>query len=509
MTTQQLHIEGAVAPVNAPNWENRTIFTGDNLEVLRRMNTGSVDLVYLDPPFNSKKQWNAPIGSKGAQMGFKDTWTLSDIDLQWHDQLEVMNPALHDVIRAARHAGGDSTMSYLLMMSVRLLELHRVLKPTGSIYLHCDDAESHGLKLMMDTIFGRDKFRNEIIWKRHSGHYGAGYYGRITDRLLFYGDCPVRDEVALPVKETRNKKHTDERGEYYLTYIQGPGISQGKSGEEWRGWSPTKFGRHWAVPTARLKDTYGEWIAENVIPGYEKLDDLMDRLDALDGAGMIVWTSTGNPQIKRYTASRRRLAPPDLWDDIVGIGLASKEKVGYPTQKPLSLLERIIKASSNEGDVVLDPFCGCATTAVAAEELGRQWVGIDYSDQAYKLVEERLEQRFLEGKLDLYDFKVIQRFADPAHPKFVGPLERTDLGSLPPYKSHKSSLYVEQDGHCNLCGMWFDAGNLSVDHIIPRKHGGTDHRDNLQLLCRACNSKKGERNWESVKADYFAGRRQR
>ena len=166
--------------------KNRTIFTGDNLRVLRGINSESIDLVYLDPPFNSKKQWSAPIGSKAAGAAFKDTWTLSDIDLQWHDQIRAANPGLHDVILAARAAGGDSTMSYLLMMAPRLLELKRVLKDTGSIYLHCDPTESHSLKLMLDTVFGRDNFRNELIWGYNKPRPATKQFVKNHDVILFY-----------------------------------------------------------------------------------------------------------------------------------------------------------------------------------------------------------------------------------------------------------------------------------------------------------------------------------
>ena len=169
--------------------------------------------------------------------------------------------------------------------------------------------------------------------------------------------------------------------------------------------------------------------------------------------------------------------------------------MGYPTQKPVALLERIVLASSNEGDVVLDPFVGCATTPIAAEKHGRQWLGIDYSEKAIELVEHRLAEQ-----LGLASTLAIHRTDIP---------RRTDLGDLPHYKTHKTALYVEQEGTCNLCLVWFEAANLSVDHIVPRKKGGTDHKDNLQLLCRACNSRKGDRTWESIKADYFKGRRQR
>ena len=377
---------------------HRTIFEGDNLEMLRGFNSGSVGLIYLDPPFNSKREWNAPIGSKAAEASFKDTWTLDDVDLEWHDQLAVTNPALHDVIRAARGACGDGTMSYLLMMSVRLLELYRVLKDNGSIYLHCDPTESHSLKLMMDTIFGRDQFRNEIIWSYGLGGSSSRYFSKKHDTLLFYtkGD------------------------DYYFDKPQVRATSQMMKGK-------------------------------------------------LKGA-------------------------TDVWP-IPSLNNMSKERVGYPTQKPVSLLERILLASSSIDDLVLDPFCGCGTALIAAQKHNRRWVGIDYSAKAAELVERRLRD----------ELGIDENLVNPAA---VIP-SRTDLGDLPHYKTHKTALYLEQDGYCNLCGVWFSKGNLSVDHIVSRKKGGTDEKRNLHLLCRECNSRKGTRTWESIQADYFGGRRAR
>ena len=415
------------------NFKNRTIFTGDNLPVLRGINSGSIDLVYIDPPFNSKREWNAPIGSKAAGAGFKDTWTLSDVDLEWHDQLAVLNPALYDVIRAARGVGGDSLMSYLLSKSVRLMELHRVLKPTGSIYLHCDQTAVHSLKMTMDAIFGAENFRNDIIWHYQSGTASANRFGRKHDNILYYqvGPGATHNRIGKPVANPARYDQVDEHGRKFM------------------------WGGNWSKTLKRGTIKY--YLDEGAT-----CDD--------------VWTWVQESQFQQLNSQ-------------------SKERVGFPTQKPRVLLERIIQASSNEGDVVFDGYIGCSTTAVAAENLGRQWGGADFSKKAFELVDLRMVD-----ELGLPAGLPIHRTDIP---------KRTDLGDLPPYKTHKTALYVEQEGTCNLCLIWFDAGNLSVDHIVPRKKGGTDHKDNLQLLCRSCNSKKGDRTWESVKADYFKGRRQR
>ena len=173
------------------NWSNRTMWTGDNLEIMRGMNSGTVDLIYLDPPFNSNRNYSAPIGSEAAGAAFKDTWTLDDVDLAWHGEIAEQEPALYSIIGAARQAHGAGMQSYLIMMAARLLEMRRLLKPTGSIWLHCDDTASHWLRVIMDSLVGKAAFRNTVIWKRTGNHNDAGRFGRTTDHLLFYG-APIQ-----------------------------------------------------------------------------------------------------------------------------------------------------------------------------------------------------------------------------------------------------------------------------------------------------------------------------
>ena len=464
---------------------NRTIFTGDNLHVLRGLNSDTVDLIYLDPPFNSNRDYAAPVGSKAAGAAFKDTWELSDIDLADHELLEHDHPALHAAILGAQQTAGDSTMSYLLMMAPRLLEMKRVLKDTGSIYLHCDPTESHYLKMVMDAIFGRGNFQAEITWKRTSAHNDSKTFGNITDSILFYSPEDINvDAVRLPLNETHLKRAyrlEDDRGTYGLWILTGPNSGKRNPMSEtmrpWRGYDPTTKNRVWAVPTARMAGTYGEWIADNLIPGYDKIVGIHDRLEALDNAGLLVFSPDGEPKIKRYLEANRGQVPSNLWDDIPKVG--RKERTGYPTQKPLALLERIIKASSNPGDVVLDPFCGCATAGIAAEKQGRRWVGIDLGAKAMEMTERRLRK-----DLGLMADLAIHRTDQP---------HRTDLGKLPPPSSHKSDLWGKQHGLCAGCGEFFQQSGTAVDHIVPKSKGGHDHISNLQVLCTGCNSSKGNR----------------
>ena len=384
----------------ATNWANRTVWTADCLYVLRGMNSESVDLIYLDPPFNSKANYAAPIGSKAAGAAFKDTWSLSDVDAEWINLMEAKHAALHRVLLAAMD---DSDKSYLAYMAARLLEMRRVLKATGSIYLHCDPTMSHYLKLVMDAIFGRKAFRNEVIWCYRGGGVPRRDFARKHDTILRYSPGQPTfnvDAVRIPFSEDS---------------------------------------------TERLQYTARSFRASATYDSYRP-----------------------NPKGKH----------PEDWWPMQPIMPSSKERTGYPTQKPLTLLERIIRASSNDGDIVLDPFCGCATTMVAAETLGREWAGVDLSPKAAELVRHRLADHH--GVFG----QIVERSDVPL---------RTDLGKLPQPKVHKTVLYGEQGGDCAGCGEHFKPQHLEVDHIIAQAKGGTDHMENLQLLCGHCNRTKGDR----------------
>ena len=453
------------------------------------MNSECVDLIYLDPPFNSNRNYAAPIGSEAAGAAFKDTWTLSDVDEAWHGEIADREPAIYAIIDAARQSHGKAMKSYLIMMAVRLLELRRVLKPTGSIYLHCDPTASHYLKLLMDAVFGASKFRNEVIWKRTAGRSDGKQFGRVHDVLLFYAGRGTvwnrqytEHSPAYVEKAYRNK---DERGLWRSADLTASGVRHGESGELWRGIHPGAVGRHWNTPTQGGMSDF--IVNKGLIPGWpESYPTVQDRLDALDAAGLIHWPERGRmPSLKRYLESTTGVAVEDVFTDIGKLEASATEKIGYPTQKPLALLERIIAASSNEGDVVFDPFCGCATACIAAEKLGRQWVGIDISSKAAELVQARLRK-----EIGLF-WQGIHRTDIP---------QRTDLGELPNYRTHKHSLYGKQEGRCVGCLTLFPFRNMTADHIIPQSKGGSDHLENLQLLCNACNSMKGAGSQEVVVA---------
>ena len=463
------------------NFQNRTLFENDNLPILRALDADTVDLIYLDPPFNSNQDYAAPIGSEAAGAAFRDTWTLSDVNEAEHGELADREPALYAAIHAAGLTHGKSMKSYLIMMGLRMLEMRRALKETGSIYLHCDPTASHYLKLLMDAVFGRDNFRNEVVWKRTSAHNDPGRFGRIHDILLYYvkgegATWNAQYEAHDPEYVKKYYRNKDVRGRYSASDLTASGTRQGESGQSWRNIDPTTAGNHWRPPRT---GAYAEYIEKRFIPNYRQITSVHDRLDILNEADLIYWPNNGTmPRLKRYLDASQGRALQDIIVEVKGPG--TKERTGYPTQKPLALLERIIKASSNSGDIVLDPFCGCATTCIAAEKLGRQWVGIDISPRAVELVRYRLERELGLDEREGLLGTVIHRTDIPR------PSER-----LPNYRTHKHTLYGQQEGLCNGCRTHFPFRNMTVDHIVAQSQGGSDHLENLQLLCNFCNSVKG------------------
>ncbi len=462
-----------------PNWINRTLWTGDNLDVMRGMNSDSVDLIYLDPPFNSNRLYAAPIGSEAAGAAFKDTWTLSDVDDAWHGEVAERHPAMYRVIDAAGLTHGDSMKSYLIMMAVRLLEMRRLLKSTGSLYLHCDPTASHYLKTLLDAVFGNDNFRSEIVWKRTSAHSSARRFGPAHDMLIFYSKSEkyTWNRVFQPYDQSYVNsfyRYTDAHGRYRVGDLTGAGVRRGESGASWRGHDPTIKGRHWAPPR--------RFPGGDAVPA-----GVLDALDYLDGIGRIHWPSRagGVPGFKRYLNEMQGMVAQDVITDIPPVSPKSRELTGYPTQKPLALLQRIIEASSNEGDMVLDPFCGCATTLVAADRLGRQWAGIDLSETAVRLVKMRLSKE----SESLGPVHVYARSDIPI---------RADMGDAPDYRTQKHLLYGRQEGKCAGCLELFPFRNMTIDHIVARARGGSDYLPNLQLLCGACNSTKGAGTQEAL-----------
>ena len=316
---------------------------------------------------------------------FQDIWRWeSDVHEDWIARIEDDYPALSAVIESTRRAHSEAMAAYLVYMAIRIIEMRRVLKTTGNMYLHCDPTASHYLKSVMDAVFGVDKFKAEITWRRTFAHSDSRSFGNVSDSILFYGnDVANLDAIRVPLAPEYIKshyRHKDKRGAYQDDSHTGPGLSQGESGQPWRGYDPGVIGRCWSVPKT---GKYASWIDENIIPGYKGIASVLERLDALDQADMIHYTPKGSvPRLKRYLEASQGQVPNSVWDDIPPLNSQATERSGYPTQKPVALAERIILASSNPGDVVLDCFAGCAYVPVAAERNGRQWIACDISPRA-------------------------------------------------------------------------------------------------------------------------------
>lgn len=390
--------------------DRNKLFYGDNLEVLKQhVKDESVDLIYLDPPFKSDQNYSVLFAEKNgarstAQVkAFKDTWHWDHEAAYAFQQTVEAGGRVSEAMQAFRKLLGDNDMlAYLSMMAPRLVELRRVLKPTGSIYLHCDPTASHYLKLLMDAVFGAVNFRNEIVWKRTHAHGSARRFGPIHDILLFYSKSSDYAWTGLTTSHHPEyiEKHfrlrdPDTGRRFQAISLTGSGLRHGDSGKPWRGTDPSKVKRHWALP--------GEIVKRLGI----KAKTVQAKLDALDKAGMIYWPKTddGTPRLKWFADELGGVAIPDNWTDIRPIGAQAKERLGYPTQKPEALLERIIQASSSEGDLVLDPFCGCGTTIAVAQRLKRRWIGIDITHLAVTLMKYRLEATF--GERIKKEFEVI------------------------------------------------------------------------------------------------------
>ncbi|MDR1739096.1 MAG: HNH endonuclease [Candidatus Symbiothrix sp.] len=387
-----------------------TLYTNDNLFILTGLNSNLVDLIYLDPPFNSKRFYSAPVGSRAAGSSFKDMWTWQDVNEKYLETLAGKYPALTDFIAAAGVMHSKAMAAYLTYMAQRIVEMHRVLKDTGSIYLHCDPTASHYLKGLLDEIFGKNNFRNEIVWCYRGGGSPKKDFGRRHDVILRYSKSDnytfIADDIRIPY-QAEGLGRTDD----------------------------AMWGKH---------------------KGTNKI----------------------------YNPNPIGKVPEDWW--LMNILNANDpERTGYPTQKPLALLHRIIKASSNEGDIVMDPFCGCATTCVAAQQLGRRWIGIDIAEQAREILIERLSDDAGLFK-DFINTEIIPQRTD------VQIVSEDD-------KSVKERLYKEQNGCCNGCGKYFDIWNLETDHIIPQIKGGGSYYENYQLLCGTCNRIKGARPMEYLR----------
>ena len=408
------------------NFKNRTLYQGDNLDFLRAMNSETIDLIATDPPFNKSRDFHATPNSLAKGARFQDRWKWQrDVQQEWVDQITDDYPALKEAIEAARAAHSDGMGAFLCFLAVRLIEMQRILKADGSIYLHCDPTASHYIKMAMDTVFGRQCFKNEIIWCYTGPSNTTRFFKRKHDVILFYA-----------------------------------------KGEEW-----TFNGDDIRVPYKRLETG--------------QTSGIFKQAATLDSKGKI---------------------PETWWPDFTPVGRLSGERTGYPTQKPLALYERIIRASSDKGDWVLDPFSGCATTLIAAEKLKRKWVGMDLWRGAKDLVVERLtrdgiltppsgkpQDLFPQGTL-FYEKTPPKRSAkdmaeDP--PLFRVPVKFQEPGRRMSRQDMLDELVGQYGCVCQGCDRKFDGPRyLQLDHNTPRSSGGLNHISNRVLLCGPCNNLK-------------------
>ena len=397
----------------ALNVANRTLFIGDNLPVLRGINSESVDLIATDPPFNKGVKAFEGITKAGENVSYTDVWTWGDVQAEWTNEILGNHPALYSVIQAANASAGDDMGAFLCWLAVRVLECHRVLKPTGSMYLHIDHTAHAYAKAMMDAVFGRKNFRNEIVWAYTGPQRALGHFPRKHDTILFYSKSDKwvfnRDAIRIPSK----------------------------------------------------------W---NELGGFSK--DGVER-------------------------KNRGKVPEDWWH--MTFGPNTKERTGYPTQKPLAVYERIIKVSSDEGNVVLDPFAGCATTCVAAERLGRKWIGIDINEEATDVIRDRLQgevSKSMAWKTLVKTPKQPPKRTDggaPAAPE-LRVISRKRNARRWSVKEVRETLLGENGQRCQGCG-WEPPypDYLQIDHKKPRSLGGADEMDNYTLLCDPCNRLKSNK----------------
>jgi len=441
-------------------WKNKLYF-GDNLDIMREhIADESVDLIYLDPPFNSNATYNVLFAERNgtqsaAQIAaFDDTWHWDmKAEGTYHDIVTDGPRKLADLIQALRSfLGQNDMMAYLVMMAARFDEMQRVLKTTGSLYLHCDPTASHYLKLLLDAVFGQQNFRNEIVWQRTNVHNAAGQYGRIHDVLLFYtkGTRYLWNTIMLPYSPAQASRYRrDEQGRLYTGQDLTASRPDSNSGKfEWRGTMPPPS-RGWGYTIEQLE----KWWAEG------RILTKRDKTPRMDG-------------LKVYLDEMPGKALQSVWTDIPRIPNTSPERLGYPTQKPEALLERIIRASSNEDDVILDPFCGCGTTITVAERLSRRWIGIDITHLAITLMRHRLHDSFGEH---LAPYEVIGDPKDPSSARALAEQDRYQfewwaLGKVAARPAHdkKKGADTGVDGIINF----FDDDSGKAKKIIVQVKSG-------------------------------------
>ena len=492
------------------NIPRRKVLAGDCLDRMQELPSDCIDAIYLDPPFNSNRKYQAPVGtpSEGAEFSDRhEAWVQHKETEQWHGWIAEVDPDLYKYLILVGKMHSARMRDYLIYMAVRILEMKRVLKPTGNIMLHCDDTASSYLRTVMDALFGQRNFQNQIIWQRSKDRVPRTKFSRNADHILFYrasGKSPFNPIfIERDEKQESNFNKEDQYGRFtYEAITKEWGTGTGV----YCGYDPEEYGRKWVgIPTRGYR---AEFIKANIIPDYpEAYPTHMDKLAVLHKHGVVVMPGedpsrkSPHPALKSY----RDTTPGSVIRSVITHIPAvtnGKEYQNYPTQKPVALLEILLKAITEPGQRFMDPFAGCASSIVAAEKLGLSWLGIDLSELTDDLMRKRI--------LDELGKKV-----SPSGETFQ--IQRRSvrvIGGSKPGKEHqwKQRQFGVQQGICRGCMRDYHFKDMTRDHIKPRKLGGTDEDENLQLLCASCNTKKSKRTmrelWDDLLADGIIVQRQ-
>lgn len=497
------------------------LYYGDNLENLRAwIKPEMVDLCYIDPPFNSKRNYNQIYNNIGGEdraqaQAFIDTWVwdekadegFTEIIANDHGRFAANVVDLIAGLEVVLKRG--SLMDYLVSMTLRITEIHRALKPTGSFYLHCDPTASHYLKLVVDAIFVSQggEYQNEIIWRRTGSHNKLTRYGPVHDVIFFYTKSnrytwnrPKRTYMKGHAEEHFVKDEQGYRTNYYGNVLTGSGTRNGESGLPWKGINPTAKGRHWAIPGSLVSDLLeaGD-IEEEAFSGLSQ----HQKLDLLYDLGHITITEgEAWPMYQRYIKPTDGQPLPDIWafqpytsgtvfgskmgidEDVRWLSTKDQERLGYPTQKPESLMERIIKASSNEGDVVLDAYCGCGTTVVAAETLKRKWIGLDITYQSISLILRRIEDKFGKNAVNNIRQNGIPRDMNSARALSLKKDDRVrkefEKWAVLTYSKNRAIINEKKGGDKGIDGIaYFMTGRNKSEKIVFQVKSGGVGRDDI------------------------------